>query len=341
MTHKNVIFIFLCIGTLVLFIINLILGAVNIPVHSVLAILLGNGEPNDIWTYIILHFRLPQAIIAILAGGLLALCGLLLQALFQNPLADPSILGVSSGAGVGVALVMLLFGGGLTIGALSFTGVLAVFIGALIGSISVTLLMLLLAKFMKSNTLLLIAGVMIGYLSSSIIILFNFFASSDGMRAYIQWGMGNFSSVTNYKLIIFAIISIGCVFATFILAKPLNAMALGAYYAQNLGIDTKKFRNIVLLITGIMTASVTCFCGPIAFIGLVVPHLAHLLFRSDDYHILLPATFFIGSNIALLCNAMCTILPGGYILPINVITPIIGVPVIFYIMLRKSNKYER
>ena len=324
-----------------LFIANLMSGAVDIPMRSILAILLGRGEPNEVWTYIVMQFRLPQALTALMAGSVLALCGLLLQTMFRNPLADPSILGVSSGAGVGVALVMLLFGGGLTLGSLSVAGVAAVLAGALFGALAVTLLMLFLSNLIKSNALLLIAGVMIGYLSSSIIILLNFFASADGLRAYMQWGMGNFSGVTSDKLTFFILVSAACAISSFFLVKPLNTMVLGDSYAKNLGVNVKRFRNIVLLQTSIMTALVTSFCGPVAFIGLAVPHIARLFLRSDDYRTLLPTTLLAGGNVTLLCNALCTLLPNGYILPINVVTPIVGVPVIIYIMLRKSNKYER
>ena len=258
-----------------------------------------------------------------------------MQAVFRNPLADPSILGVSSGSGLGVALVLLLFGGGIGVGSISMGGFVAVLVAAFIGAIAVTAIMLVLSRMIRSNAMLLIMGVMTGYLSSSAIMLLNYFSSADGIRSYMLWGMGNFASVSLERLPLFVVVTSSCMVVSVLLVKPLNILLLGSQYARNLGVDTRRLRNGVLLLTGLITAVTTAFCGPIAFIGLAVPHIARLLLRTDDYRQLLPATMLAGMIVALLCNFACTLPSDGGVLPVNTLTPIVGVPVILYIMLRK------
>ena len=278
---------------------------------------------------------MPQSLTALFAGGALSVCGLLMQAVFRNPLADPSILGVSSGSGLGVALVLLLFGGGIGVGSISMGGFVAVLVAAFIGAIAVTAIMLVLSRMIRSNAMLLIMGVMTGYLSSSAIMLLNYFSSADGIRSYMLWGMGNFASVSLERLPLFVVVTSSCMVVSVLLVKPLNILLLGSQYARNLGVDTRRLRNGVLLLTGLITAVTTAFCGPIAFIGLAVPHIARLLLRTDDYRQLLPATMLAGMIVALLCNFACTLPSDGGVLPVNTLTPIVGVPVILYIMLRK------
>lgn len=324
-----------CIGVAALFLLNVFSGAVDIPAPAVWHILTHGGTAGDSWSFIVLGSRLPQALTAMLSGGALAVCGLMLQAVFRNPLADPSLLGVSSGAGLGVALVMLLFGGGIAVGGLSVAGFVAVLAAAFAGSMLVTLLMYSLSSIIRSNAMLLIAGVMVGYLSSSAIMLLSFFASADGVRAYMLWGMGNYSSVSAERMPLFAAVSAGCILCSALLVKPLNLLVLGTRYAQNLGVDTRRLRNVILLLAGLLTAVVTAFCGPIAFVGLAVPHIARLLLRTDDYRLLLPATVIAGALVSLLCNYACTLPAEGGVLPVNVVTPVLGAPVIIYIMLRQ------
>ena len=290
-----------------------------------LGILKGDIASNVSWQYIVMSYRFPQALTALLTGSVLSVCGLMLQAIFRNPLADASILGISSGAGLGVACVMLLFGGGLYIGGLSFGGFAAVFAAALSGALAVTFIMLFLSSVIRNNALLLVAGVMLGYVTSSVVMLLNFFASADGIRAYVQWGMGNFSGV-----------SMICIVVSSLLVKPLNLMLIGSRYAENLGVNIKRLRTTILLLTGIMTALSTSFCGPIAFIGLAVPHLARLLLRTDDFRLIMPTTILIGALVALLCNFVCVLPSNGGILPLNAVTPFLGVPIILYVISRKS-----
>lgn len=335
MKREAIIFLFAGIGTIALLLLNLFSGAVSIPVSSVLRILSGGDVANASWRFIILESRLPQLLTALFAGGALSVCGLLMQAVFRNPLADPSILGVSSGSGLGVALVLLLFGGGIGVGSISMGGFVAVLVAAFIGAIAVTAIMLVLSRMIRSNAMLLIMGVMTGYLSSSAIMLLNYFSSADGIRSYMLWGMGNFASVSLERLPLFVVVTSSCMVVSVLLVKPLNILLLGSQYARNLGVDTRRLRNGVLLLTGLITAVTTAFCGPIAFIGLAVPHIARLLLRTDDYRQLLPATMLAGMIVALLCNFACTLPSDGGVLPVNTLTPIVGVPVILYIMLRK------
>ena len=334
MKREALIFILTGIGTVALFLLNLFCGAVDIPVSSVWKIISGGDCVNASWRFIVLEARLPQAVTAILAGGTLAVCGLLMQAVFRNPLADPSILGVSGGAGLGVALVML-FLGGITFGGMSLGGFVAVLVAAFVGAVAVTMLMVFLSGVIRSNAMLLIAGVMVGYLSSSAILLLNFFASADGVRSYMLWGMGNFSSVSVERLPFFAVVAVVCLAASALLVKPLNVLVLGQRYAENLGVDTRRLRWRIMLLSGMLTAATTAFCGPIAFIGLAVPHISRLLLHTDDYRLLLPSTVLTGMAVALLCNVATTLPSDSGVLPVNALTPLIGAPVILYVMLKK------
>lgn len=315
---------------------NLFVGAVDIPVSSVWAILCGSDVANASWQFIVLGSRLPQAITAMLAGMSLAVCGLLLQSVFRNSLADPSILGISSGAGLGVALVVLALGGGVSVGSMAMGGFMAVVSAAFVGSVGVTMLMLLVSRMVGSNAMLLVVGVLAGYLASSLVMLLNFFASADGVRSYMMWGMGNFSSVSSARLPLFAVVVVVCLAASSMLVKPLNMLVLGTQYARNLGVDTRRLRNTILLLTGMLTAITTAFCGPIAFIGLAVPHMARIVLRTDDYRLLMPMTMLLGAVVALLCCLACTMPSDGGILPVNAVTPMVGVPVILYVMLNKN-----
>lgn len=318
-----------------LLLLNVFFGAIDISPYDVITIISGRNNDNASLQYIILQSRLPISLTALIGGGALALCGLLLQAVFRNPLADPSILGISSGAGLGAALVMLFWGGTLAIGSLSLSGFSLVLVAAFLGASLVTILMLFLSSILRNGASLLIAGVMVGYLSSSVIMLLNFFASDDGIRAFTLWGMGSFAGVSSVRMPLFATLALVVMALSALIIKPLNVMILGEQYAQNLGINIKRLRTMTLLITGFLTALTTAFCGPIAFIGLAVPHLARLSLHTDDYRCLVPATLLIGGIVALICNLTCSFPLGGTVLPINAITPIIGAPVILFIMMKK------
>ena len=327
-----------CIGLggliLVLFALNLMLGSIRIPAGDVVRILLGDETMKASWRFIVLESRLPQAITAILCGGSLAVSGLMLQTAFRNPLAGPSIFGINSGAGLGVALVMLLLGGSISAGSVSISGFVAILIAAFIGAMAVMAVIFFFSSIVRNNVMLLIIGIMIGYISNSAISLLNFFATDEGVKSYMVWGMGSFSGVTLANLPLFASATLLGLVGAMLLIKPLNALMLGDRYAENLGVNIGRLRRWLLVITGLLTAITTAFCGPITFIGLAVPHIARLLFRTDDHRLLLPATMLCGATIALLCNAICHLPGENGIIPLGAITPLMGAPVIIYIVLK-------
>ena len=317
-----------------LFALNLLGGSIRIPAADVLDILLGGEGHKASWRYIVMESRLPQAITAMLCGGALAVSGLLLQTAFRNPLADPSIFGISSGAALGVALTMLLLGGSLAVGSLQVTGFVAVIMAAFVGAMAVTAVIFFFASLVKSNVMMLIIGIMTGYLSSSAITLLNFFATDEGVKSYVVWGMGSFGGVTMAHMPLFATVATAGIAGALLLVKPLNALMLGDNYAENLGFSVRRLRNWLLLITGLLTAVTTAFCGPVSFIGLAVPHVARLLFRTDNHRVLLPATILCGAAVAMLCNVVCYLPGESGIIPLGAVTPLMGAPVIIYIILK-------
>ena len=337
MMMKRNILLFTCLAVsiLLLFGLNLITGSVQIPFADVLDILFGRFIGKESWQYIILENRFPQALTALLCGASLSVCGLMLQTAFRNPLAGPDVFGISSGAGLGVALVMLLLGGPVSTTMFTVSGFLAILTAAFLGAIAVTALILFLSTLVRNSILLLIVGIMVGYVSSSAVSLLNFFASDEGVKSYMIWGMGNFGGVSMNHIPFFAILCLMGIMASFLLVKPLNILLLGPQYAESLGISTRKLRNILLVIVGLLTAITTAFCGPISFIGLAIPHIARLLFRTENHQTLLPGTVLCGAAIALLCNFIC-FLPGETgIIPLNAVTPLIGAPVIIYVVLQR------
>ena len=326
-----------CLGVLivVLFALNLLLGSVSIPAGDVLRILMGYDSLKPSWQFIILESRLPQAITATLCGASLAVSGLLLQTAFRNPLAGPSIFGINSGAGLGVALVMLFLGGGLSVGSLQLSGFAAILVAAFIGAMAVMALIFFFSTLVRNNVMLLIIGIMIGYISNSAISLLNFFATDEGVKSYMVWGMGSFGGVSMTNMPVFVSVSLIGLFGALLLIKPLNALLLGDRYAENLGVNILRVRNWLLIVTGLLTAITTAFCGPVAFIGLAVPHIARLLLTTDNHRQLLPATMLCGAVVALVCNLIC-FLPGeSGVIPLNAVTPLIGAPVIIYVIARK------
>ncbi len=318
---------------LALFPLCLVLGSVSIPLDETLNILMGNEASRSTWRVIVLETRLPMACTAMLAGAALSVAGLLLQTTFDNPLAGPSILGISTGSSLGVAIVMLALGG--TIGN-TFGSYLSVLTGALLGAGIIMLILLLFSSMVKNSVMLLIIGIMVGYLASSAISLLNFFSTQEGVHSFVIWGLGNFSGVTLDRLPVFAALIIISLGLSFLLIKPLNALLLGARYAENLGVNIRATRNRLLVLSGLLTAVVTAFCGPIGFLGLIVPHIARLALRSSNHAVLLPATALCGAVIALLCVIISIIPASSGVIPINAITPVIGVPIIIYIILNRK-----
>lgn len=340
MRHSLLITI-LAATTLLLAACNLFCGSVSIPAELVLDILTGGEAEKASWHYIVIGSRLPQTITAMLCGAALAVSGLMLQTAFRNPLAGPSILGITNGASLGVALVMLFSGGvlgsGMVMGdsVLALTGVWAVIMSAFLGALMVIALLLSLSQVINSNMMLLILGIMVSYLTSSVVALLNYFADSDNVHSYVMWGMGSFGDVTLKQLPWFAGTCLVGLVLAILQIKPLNALLLGNNYAASLGVNIHRTMAMLLIATGLLTASATAFCGPVAFIGLAVPHIARLTVRTADHRILVPATILTGSALALLCNVIC-ILPENTIIPINAVTPLFGAPVIIYIIWKEK-----
>lgn len=335
MRRALLIYIGIAVSILLLFGLNLTTGSVQIPFVDVLDILCGRFAGKESWQYIILENRLPQALTALLCGASLSVCGLMLQTAFRNPLAGPDVFGISSGAGLGVALVMLLLGGTVSTSLFTVSGFLAILTAAFLGAITVTALILFLSTLVRNSVLLLIVGIMVGYVSSSAVSLLNFFASEEGVKSYMVWGMGNFGGVSMSHIPLFSLLCIVGIMGALLLVKPLNILLLGPQYAESLGISTRRLRNLLLLIVGLLTAITTAFCGPISFIGLAIPHIARLIFRTDNHQVLLPGTILTGAAIALLCNFIC-FLPGEMgIIPLNAVTPLIGAPVIIYVIIQR------
>jgi iron complex transport system permease protein len=314
----------------VLFLCNLFCGSVAIPAQAVTDALLGKTIEPEAWKIIVLQSRLPQAVTALLAGAALSAGGLLLQTLFRNPLAGPGILGISDGANFGVALVMLWSGGAAGV---HLSTVTAAFVGAM----AALGLILYFSLKVRNNVLVLIIGIMTGYLASSGISILNALATSESIRAYVLWGLGSFSNVSYRQLPFYSLTLLGGLAGAVLLIKPLNLLLLGDNYAANLGVRIRRVRILILIVTGLLTALVTAFCGPIGFIGLAVPHIARLVLRTANQQYLLPATLLTGGAIALLCNLLTVIPLGARLLPLNAVTPLLGAPVILYVILGRGN----
>lgn len=322
---------------LILAVASLLYGSVPVPINETIDILLHGSQPDkQAWSYIIWEMRVPQTITAILTGASLATAGLLLQTIFRNPLAGPSILGIDSGANLGVAIVMLMLSGTMTLGGMSVSGYILVILAAVIGAGVVMLLLIAFSMRIRSHVMLLLTGVMISYMASSIISLLNYSASAQGVHAYMVWGMGNFSSVSTERLPLYILLCTSWLALSVLHIKPLNALLLGDQYATNLGYSIRPLRTRLLLLTGLLTATTTAFCGPIAFLGLAVPHLARLFTGTSNHRMLMPSTLLMGSTLALTCNLLSNLPTNGSIIPINVITPCIGAPVVLWVILKKN-----
>lgn len=319
-------------------IVNLGLGSVSIPISEVYKILLGEGSDSEVWTNIVLMTRLPQTLTAIACGAGLAVAGLEMQTVFHNPLAGPSVLGISSAASLGVAFVVLLSGtlGGGFMTQFGILGNTALTLAAIIGAMSVMAIIVYLSQRVRGNATLLIVGVMIGYIASAIIGVLKYFSSEEDIRAYVIWGLGSFARVTGGQVYVFVGLMAILLPLSMLLAKPLNMLLLGENYASNLGLNIRRTRLMVISSAGILTAIVTAYCGPIMFLGLAVPHICRGLFRKSDHRILLPATVFCGADLALLCNLIAR-LPGFEgALPINSVTALIGAPVALWVLLQRK-----
>lgn len=317
----------------VLCLLSLLVGSVHISPAEVWAALMGNSDETV--RYIVTESRLPQMCTALLAGAALGVSGLVMQTLFSNPLADPSLLGVNSGASLGAAIALLAFGGSFALGGATLSGVLFTVGAAFVGACAVIALIALCSRWITSNLSLLVAGVMLSFIISSVISLLSFYATSEGVRSFVVWGLGDFSGVSSSRLWLMSILVIVPVWGVRLCATSMNALLLGADYATNLGVNVKRVRTLLLILTGLLTAVVTALCGPISFIGLAVPHVSRMLLRTADHRKLLPAVFVMGADVALL-SLILSHLPGeAGTLPIAAITPLLGAPVVLYILVKR------
>lgn len=293
------------------FFLNLVLGSVSIPLRAVWNILWGTGNESVIWQNIIWKSRVPQALTALVAGAGLSVSGLQMQTVFRNPLAGPSVLGISSGASMGVAFVVLLSGslGGVALSKLGFMGEIALTIAAIAGSLSIMALIVFVSQKVRGNVTLLIIGVMIGYIANAVIGVLKFFSVEEDIRAYVIWGLGSFARVSGNQMTLFICIMVVLLPLSFLLVKTLNLLLLGDAYARNLGLNIKRARLLVITCSGVLVAIVTAYCGPIIFLGLAVPHLCRGMFRTSDHRILMPASLLAGASLALVCNLIAR-MPG-------------------------------
>ncbi len=320
-------FIFLVLLVIGAAALTILSGSVAIPASDVLSILAGEEAANPAWSYIVWQMRVPAMLTALLTGAALSVAGLLLQSYFRNPLAGPSILGITSGSHLAVAITILLLGT-----APGYGLVLAAFLGAFL----VLLILLGLGSVVRQPVTLLIVGILLSYLSSALLTLLSYTASVDGIQALMLWGMGSFSQVGMTQMPLFSSLILISLAGSFLLIKPLNGWMLGDLYARNLGISLQGVRWGVLLVTGLLCAVTTAWCGPIAFIGLSIPHVARMLFKTDNHRTLLPASLLLGSLCALLCLWLSSLPSGGRTLPINALTQLFGIPVILYVLLRRK-----
>ena len=321
---------------ILLFIINLLVGSVAIPFTDLFDVLCGKKSNPTVAT-IVLDYRLPQSVTAIFAGAALSVAGLLMQTLFRNPLADPSMLGISSGAGLGVAIIILMTGvlGGSALSTMGIWSNLGVSLAAFAGATLVLMLILGFSSRVRNMTTLIIIGLMISYLAGSMTDIMKFFSMKEDIHAFVIWGMGSYSAVGTSKLMFFSTsITLG-LFASLFMSKNLNILLLGDLYADNLGLNVKRNSIFIILISGYLTAIVTAYCGPIAFLGLAIPHMTRFIFKTSDHRILVPTVMLIGMIVSLLCNIIARMpgLEGN--LPINAVTAFIGAPVVIWVILRK------
>lgn len=337
--NRNILYFSLIfIAILLLVMLNLALGTVSIPIADVWNILLGqNDESQLIWQNIVWKSRFPQTITALVAGAGLSISGLQMQTVFRNPLAGPSELGISSGASLGVATIILLSGsiGGTALSRMGFVGEMAVSISAIIGAMLVMAIILAISQRVRGNVILLILGVMIGYIATAIIGVLKFFSNDEDVRSYVIWGLGSFSKVSGNQVYTFVAVMAMLIPLSFLLIKTLNLMLLGDNYARNLGLNIKRARLTVIACSCVLTAIVTAYCGPIVFLGLAVPHLCRTIFTTSNHITLVPAVTLTGAALALFCNLIARMPGFEGALPINSVTALIGAPIVISVLFGK------
>lgn len=330
-------FLVLFAGLVVLFFTNISLGSITIPFKEVYTSLTGGQSSKSTWEYIIINYRLPKAITAVLVGMGLSISGLLMQTLFRNPLAGPYVLGLSSGASLGVAFVIL----GASVLPSFLSGVLlspyGIVLASTLGSTSVLLLVLVVSQRLRDTMGILIVGLMFGSFTSAVVGVLTYFSSAEQLQKFTFWSMGNLGNLSWTSILILTICVLFGLFLSLLSIKPLNALLLGENYAKSMGLNFNKARLIIILATSILAGSITAYAGPIAFVGLAVPHIAKLVFQTSNHTVLFWSTLLFGAGIMLVCDVVSQ-MPGMEItLPINAITSILGAPIVIWLLVRKRN----
>ncbi|MEH2467250.1 iron ABC transporter permease [Nostoc sp.] len=337
---KLIIFSFLLISLLFTFLLDLALGSVDIPINEVVKILLGQESEKATWANIILKFRLPKALTATLAGAALGVSGLQMQTLFRNPLAGPFVLGISSGASLGVALVVLT-ASVTTPTLLADLGIISDFslvIAASLGAASVLGMMLVVSRRVQDTMTLLILGLLFGYATSAIVSILLQFSSKERIQSYIMWTFGSFAGVTWRQLVVLIPVILLSLFLAVLQSKSLNALLLGESYARSLGLTVQKTRFSIITSASILAGGITAFCGPIAFLGVAIPHLCRSLFNTSDHRILIPSVIIMGAILALIADLFSQLWVSQMVLPLNAVTALIGTPVVTWVILRRNSQ---
>ncbi|NMG11092.1 iron ABC transporter permease [Brasilonema sp. UFV-L1] len=338
---KSLLFPILLTILILTFLLDLALGSAHIPLNQVITILLGQQPEKITWTIIILKFRLPKALTATLAGAALGVSGLQMQTLFRNPLAGPFVLGISSGASLGVALVVLTASATGTATFLKDLGIWGDFglvIAASLGAASSLAIMLVVSRRVQDTMTLLILGLLFGYATTSIVSILLQFSSKEGIQSYLLWTFGSFAGVTWQQIIILVPIILLGLLAALLLSKPLNALLLGESYARSLGLTVQKARFSILTSASVLAGAITAFCGPIAFLGVAIPHLCRNLFNTSDHRILIPAVIIMGAILALIADLLAQLPGSQIILPLNAVTALIGTPVVTWVIVRRNSQ---
>ncbi|MFI5172132.1 MAG: iron chelate uptake ABC transporter family permease subunit [Chitinophagales bacterium] len=319
---------------IIFFLLDILSGPVYIPLHEIFGVFFNNVSADASSYIIIVQSRLPKAITAVVAGTALPVAGLMMQTYFRNPVAGPDILGVSAGAGLFVAIVTLTAG---TIFAVNIYNSVSIIIAAILGSVVILLIILSVASKVRDSITLLIFGLMFGMAISAVVGVLQYFSEKGALKLFILWTFGSLSGVTWDQLYILIPIIVICIVAVFLYSKQLNLLLLGESYSKSLGLDHQRSKYIIILLTGILTGSITAFCGPIAFIGIAVPHIARMLWKTNDHFILIPASVLCGITILLICDVISQTPGDAGILPLNSITAFMGAPFIIYILWRNQH----
>jgi iron complex transport system permease protein len=338
-SHKALLSGLFCLA-LCFFALDIMLGSVQIPFSQIIRILTGQDVDNIAWVFIIEKIRLPKALTAVLVGCGLSVSGLQMQTLFRNPLAGPSELGITAGAGLGVAAVMLASGSSASIYAIRQLGVSGswlIIVMASLGSALILSIILLIAGRIRDNVILLIVGVMIGTITLSVISIWQYFSQPEQLQEYIMWTFGSLGGVTQHHLYVLTAVVVFGLSLSFISSKALNGLLLGENYARSMGLTISRTRLIILASTSILTGSITAFCGPIGFIGIAVPHITRSLMGTSDHRILIPGVCLTGTILVLLCDIIAQMPGTQTVLPINVVTSLLGAPVVIWVIISRNN----